>query len=253
MSIILIVFICHWYISLFSLTFLQHRYAAHGVFTMSKPWERFFYLFAYVAQGSSYVSPRNFGILHRMHHAYTDTEKDPHSPLFDKNVFTLMWNTRAVSTALFTGKIIPEERFLKNLPEWNALDNWAHSWMSRVMWIIIWTLFYIFFATSAWWFLLLPFHILNVPTHAVVINWFAHKYGAVGYKMKNTSRNLWPFDIIMLGEAYHNNHHKYPSAVNFGRRWYQIDPVYPVLLFFNWVHIIRIDKTPREHFNSEEE
>jgi stearoyl-CoA desaturase (delta-9 desaturase) len=42
---------------------------------MSKFWERFFYLFAYITQGSSYLSPRAYAILHRMHHAYTDTEK----------------------------------------------------------------------------------------------------------------------------------------------------------------------------------
>ncbi|HWC54317.1 MAG TPA: acyl-CoA desaturase [Chitinophagaceae bacterium] len=237
-------FLAHWYFSLFTLTFLQHRYAAHGVFRMSKTWERFFYLLAYIAQGSAYVSPRTFAILHRMHHAYTDTEKDPHSPLYDKNIFTLMWNTRAISTAVFRGKFKPEERFMKNLPDWPALDKWAHSWMSRVLWGIIYILIYVFFAPSAWWFLLLPFHILNVPFHAVIINWFAHKYGSVNYKMKNTSKNLWPFDFIMLGEAYHNNHHKHPSSANMGKRWYEIDPVYPVLLFLNWVRVIRIN---REH------
>jgi stearoyl-CoA desaturase (delta-9 desaturase) len=59
--------------------------------------------------------------------------------------------------------------------------------------------------------------------------------------MKNTSKNLWPFDFIMLGEAYHNNHHKHPSSANMGKRWYEIDPVYPVLLFLNWVRVIRIN------------
>jgi len=247
MLFILLFVLCHWYLSLFTLTFLQHRYASHAVFSMSKPWERFFYMFAYIAQGSAYVSPRNFAILHRMHHAYTDTEKDPHSPLFDKNVFTLMWNTRAISTALFKGKIKPEERFLKNLPDWASLDNWAHSWMSRVMWMVIYTVLYILFAPSAWWFLLIPFHILTVPIHAVVINWVAHKYGTVNYEMKNTSKNLWPFDFIMLGEAYHNNHHKYPSSPNMGRKWYEVDPVYPIILLLHKLRVVRINKQPLNH------
>ncbi len=244
MPFILIFFICHWYLSLFTLSFLQHRYASHAVFSMNRGWERFFYLLAYVAQGSAYVSPRTFAILHRMHHAYTDTEKDPHSPHFHKNVFTLMWYTRAISTAIFRGKFIPEERFTKNLPDWRALDIFAHSTFSRVLWMAIYTAIYVFFAPSAWWFLLLPFHILNVPFHAVIINWFAHKVGAVHFTMKNKSRNLWPFDVIMLGEAYHNNHHKHPSAVNFGRRWYQVDPIYPILLILNRLRIIRINKQP---------
>jgi stearoyl-CoA desaturase (delta-9 desaturase) len=50
---------------------------------MNKFWERFFYLLAYISQGSSYVSPKVYAIMHWMHHAYADTEKDPHSPRFD--------------------------------------------------------------------------------------------------------------------------------------------------------------------------
>ena len=91
MIIILLFLVIHWYLSLFMQTFLQHRYAAHGAFSMSKFWECFFYLVAYITQGSSYVSPRAYGIMHRMHHAYTDTDKDPHSPKYDSNLFKMMW------------------------------------------------------------------------------------------------------------------------------------------------------------------
>jgi len=53
---------------------------------MNKGWERFFFFFAWLTQGSSYLSPRAYGIMHRIHHAYTDTELDPHSPAYDKNL-----------------------------------------------------------------------------------------------------------------------------------------------------------------------
>src|SRR5580693_522661 len=118
--IILIFFAAHWYLSLFSQTFFQHRYAAHGSFTMSRGWERVFYLFAYITQGSSFMSPRAYAIMHRMHHAYTDTEKDPHSPSYDDNVFTMMWRTKNIYTDILNGKTVIEERFLKNVPNWPA-------------------------------------------------------------------------------------------------------------------------------------
>src|SRR3979409_1865712 len=101
MIIILLFLAAHWYLSLFMQTFLQHRYAAHGAFSMSKFWERFFYLAAYITQGSSYVSPRAYAVMHRMHHAYTDTDKDPHSPAYDKNIFKMMWHARQVSVDIF--------------------------------------------------------------------------------------------------------------------------------------------------------
>src|SRR5271154_7067029 len=116
--IILIFFLAHWYLSLFSQTFFQHRYAAHSAFTMSRGWERFFYLFAYVTQGSSFMSPRAYAIMHRMHHAYTDTEKDPHSPSYDDNVFKMMWRTKNIYTDILHERTPIEERFLKNVPNW---------------------------------------------------------------------------------------------------------------------------------------
>ncbi|SRR5258706_917474 len=242
MIIILLFLAIHWYLSLFMQTFLQHRYAAHGAFTMSKFWERFFYLAAYITQGSSYVSPRVYAIMHRMHHAYTDTDMDPHSPKNERNFFTMMWNVRQLSVRIYKTKQVIESRFLKNLPDWKALDTIAHATWSRLGWIALYILVYILFAPSAWWFLLLPIHILMLPLQGVIINWFAHKYGSINFKMKNTSTNLFKMDIFMMGEAYHNNHHKNPSGTNFGFRWYELDPTYAIIRFLNWIKIIRIHK-----------
>lgn len=242
MLFILLFFGLHWYLSLFMQTFLQHRFAAHAAFTMSKFWERFFYILAYITQGSSYLSPRVYAIMHRMHHAYTDTDKDPHSPSFDSNLFTMMHRSRNVSNGIFKRTLEIEPRFLKNLTDWPLLDNIAHSIYSRLGWIAVYVLIYIEFAPSAWWFLLLPIHILMVPIQGMIINWFAHKYGAVNFKMKNTSTNLFKVDILMMGEAYHNNHHKNPSAVNFGIRWHELDPTYYIIRFLNRLKIIRIHK-----------
>lgn len=223
-------------------TFLQHRYAAHRAFSMSKNWERFFYFTAYISQGSSYFSPRVYAIMHRMHHAYTDTDKDPHSPAFNSNLFIMMWRVRKLSAGLYKEKLPIEQRFLKNLPDWVWMDKIGHSIWSRLGWISFYILFYIRFAPSAWWFLLIPIHILMVPVHGVIINWFAHKYGSVNFEMKNTSTNLFKIDLLMMGEAYHNNHHKNPSGINFGFRWHELDPTYGVIRLLNWMKVIRILK-----------
>src|SRR5204862_3099103 len=87
-------FVGHWLASVFFQSFFHHRYAAHRMFTMSPGWERFFHLCAYLVQGASYLDPRGYAILHREHHAFSDTERDPHSPLFHPNVMRMMWHTR---------------------------------------------------------------------------------------------------------------------------------------------------------------
>ena len=57
------------------------------MFRLSKSRERTFYFFTYVFQGSSSRVPRAYAHMHRAHHAYSDTEKDPPRPLRLGNVF----------------------------------------------------------------------------------------------------------------------------------------------------------------------
>jgi stearoyl-CoA desaturase (delta-9 desaturase) len=239
---LLIIFIALWYSSLFCQTFFQHRYAAHGAFTMNRFWEKTFFIFTYLTQGSSYMSPRAYAIMHRMHHAYTDTEKDPHSPKFSRNLFQMMLRTRNIYSSIYKGKYIVEERFTYNLPDWPAFDKWAHSGFSRLCWTVGYVSVFILLAGSLWWLLLLPVVLTMGAFHGAIINWFAHKYGYANFKMKNTSQNLFSVDLLMLGESYHNNHHKHPSAINFGKRWHELDPVYPLIKFFAWLRIIKLNK-----------
>ncbi|MCZ6521882.1 MAG: acyl-CoA desaturase, partial [Bacteroidetes bacterium] len=76
MIAILILFVAHWYLSLFFQTFFLHRYAAHGAFTMSKGMEKVVFVLTWIFQGSNYLSAYGYGILHRMHHAFADTPQD---------------------------------------------------------------------------------------------------------------------------------------------------------------------------------
>lgn len=237
---ILVFFLAHWYLSLFSQTFFLHRYAAHKMFTMSKIWEKFFYVVTYITQGSSFLSPKAYGIMHRLHHAYADTEKDPHSPSYSDNLFDMMWKTKNNYNDLLNDRANIEEKFKKNVPNWMFIEKLGDLWVSRIAWGVLYTLFYIYFATSPWQYLLLPIHYLMGPVHGVIINWFAHKYGYVNFKVNDTARNLLPFDFLMMGESYHNNHHKLGGRANFGIKWHEFDPTYPIILLLNSLKIIKL-------------
>ncbi|HCK22038.1 MAG TPA: hypothetical protein DHW15_07735 [Bacteroidetes bacterium] len=58
--------------------------------------------------------------------------------------------------------------------------------------------------------------------------------------MEDTSKNFLPVDILMMGESYHNNHHKFISRPNFGFRWFELDPTYPVIKVLSLLRIIRL-------------
>ena len=246
MYIVLAVFLVHWYLSLFCQTFFLHRYSAHKMFTMSRFWERFFYFLTYISQGSSYLSPRAYAILHRMHHAFSDTEKDPHSPHHTKNVFTMMWSTKDIYNAVLHRKREVEQRFERNYPEWRLIEKLGDSWISRIAWGLLYSTFYILaylYLDMHWaFFFLLPIHFLMGPIHGAIVNWSGHKYGYQNFDNKDESKNSLVFDFLMLGELFQNNHHKRPNSINFGQKWYEFDPTYPIIKLLDKLKIIEVKK-----------
>lgn len=242
MLYIFLFLITHHFLSLFTQTFFLHRYSAHQMFTMSKFWEKFFYVFTWITQGASYLSAYTYGRLHRMHHVYADTEKDVHSPKYDGNIWKMMLNTKDIYTEIHEGEFEMEERFLGNLPIWNSFDSFAHAWPTRLAWGFAYIAFYVVFATEWWMFLLLPIHFIMSPIHGAIINWFAHKVGYRNHDVQDTSTNLFPIEIFMLGEGLHNNHHKHGTRANFAQKWFEFDPVYLVILILHGLRVIRIKK-----------
>src|SRR5271169_2946067 len=108
---IVLFFLIHWQLSVLFQSFYLHRYGAHRQFTMSKGMERFFHALTWFIQGPSYLSPRAYAIMHRMHHAYSDTEKDPHSPIHQTNFFAMMWRTKLQYADLKYRRVAPDARF----------------------------------------------------------------------------------------------------------------------------------------------
>jgi stearoyl-CoA desaturase (delta-9 desaturase) len=55
----------------------------------------------------------------------------------------------------------------------------------------------------------------------------------------------------MMGESYHNNHHKNGGRANFGGiRWHEIDPTYMVIRLLDKMNVIQLAK--RRELNVEE-
>lgn len=246
MMTIIIFFIFSWYLSLFMQTAFLHRYAAHKMFTMGPKTEKVFFVLTWLFQGPSYLSANAYGILHRMHHANTDTEHDPHSPSYDPSMFAMMWRTARIYTSIFEKKVAIEPQYTKSLPTWDTFDRFASSWKTRLAFGVAYVAFYLWISPPVWMYALLPIQFLMGPIHGAIINWCAHKWGYRNFNTKDTSKNFLPLDLLMIGESYHNNHHANQKNVNFGFRFFEIDPSYLVLLLLNRLKIIRLPQTKTE-------
>jgi stearoyl-CoA desaturase (Delta-9 desaturase) len=252
--VVVCLFIVHWQLSLFCQSFFLHRYAAHGQFTMSKGWERFFNILTAVAQNSSYLNPRGYAVLHRMHHAYSDTEKDPHSPRryprLVPGLFQMMYKTKRIYHGIAYFENDPEARFDGQFPKSRILEWMGKSWPMRVVWGAAFVGIYAIFATATWQWALVPFHWIMGAVHGAIVNWGGHRYGYRNFDIDDASRNTLPVDVLTGGELFQNNHHKYPMSPNFAARWFELDTTYQVMRLFHWLGIIDMSASQRMRYSA---
>jgi len=245
MWIIIGFFLLHWYSSAFAQSFFLHRYTAHNMFRMSTFWEKFFYLFTFLSQGSSFLHPKAYAQLHLAHHVHSDTDEDPHSPHFFKDVFSMMWNTKRIYMEYRDGSRTAPSSLVANLPEWPLIDQLGNRWTVRLGFCALYTIVYVAFAPSLWWYLLLPIHFLIGPFHGAFINWCGHKYGYRNFRTSDHSKNTFAWDILFMGECFQNNHHQYPNRANFATRWFEYDMAYPLILLLHFLKVINLKPKAR--------
>jgi len=245
-------FFSHWIASVFFQSFFQHRYAAHRMYTMKPRTERALHLMTYLVQGASYLSPRAYAILHRHHHAFSDTDRDPHSPLFFPGALRMMLHTKRRYDAYAYRREEPEPRFAGGYPEWKLLDETlGQSWVIRIAWGTLYAVPYFVFATHWWQWALLPVQWVLGPIHGAIVNWCGHKYGYRNFENGDRSRNTLAVDVLTMGELFQNNHHQHGASPDFAARWFEIDPCYQVMRVLDVVGIIDLEGVPAARLPAE--
>lgn len=201
--------------------------------------------------------------MHLQHHEHSDTHADPHSPLnFSKSKFGLDVGVAVTRMMLFTHKIFREITQGKHaiahmykerrFPNWEAVAGFTNSTIGRASMGLIVIVFYIAFAPVWWCWFFLPITLLNGAVQGAIVNWCGHMWGYRNFKLGDNSKNTWVLSTIMLGELFQNNHHQYPDSPNFAKKWFEFDPIYPVILVLNAVKIIRLKKQLNTIPSSEE-
>jgi stearoyl-CoA desaturase (delta-9 desaturase) len=173
-----------------------------------------------------------------MHHAFSDTPDDPHSPVQQKSFFGMMWRTLKIYDGIRERRVPVEARFEGGYPEWKLLDQTLSNMGMSVAWGALYTLYYVAFATHWWMFLALPFHWLLGPVHGAIVNWCGHKVGYRNFESADNSKNTLVVDVLTMGELFQNNHHKWGQSPNFAVRWFEIDPSYQIMRVLSWLRII---------------
>jgi len=186
-----------------------HRYYSHKNFEFRNSFLK--YLFLGISIIASRGSPIAWVHIHREHHAYSDTDKDPHRPdkfrLFSfRSTAIKNFRPRLVKDLLDKENRIVHEYYLLFILSWCAILFLINPVFLYFAWILPVTLTQI---TQDMW------------------NYAAHtEHGYRNFNTKDNSRNviwLWP---LIFGEAWHNNHHFRPSDGKTSFKKWEFDPVY---------------------------
>ncbi|CAL9213926.1 unnamed protein product [Arabidopsis halleri] len=223
-------------ITTLSITFSYHRNLAHRSFKIPKWIE---YPFAYSAVFALQGDPMDWVSIHRFHHQFTDSDRDPHSPKEGFWFSHVLW--------IFDTQYIKYKCGGRD----NVMDlkkQWFYKFLRRTIAlhiVMFWTVLYLYGG--------LPYLTCGGGVGGVIgyhvtflVNSACHIWGSRSWKTKDTSRNVWWLSLFTMGESWHNNHHAFESSARQGLEWWQIDITWYLIRLFEVLGLATDVKLPSD-------
>jgi stearoyl-CoA desaturase (delta-9 desaturase) len=210
----------NWVVGSFGVGLGWHRLLTHRRFKAPKWLE---YTLTILGTMSIQDSPVKWVATHRIHHAFTETEKDPHSTrpgFWWAQIGWIVWGTAQDHDQLTLKRYVPD-----------LLKDKGQVLISRFYYLPIIISAVLLFAIGGWSMVVWGvFARVVLGWHTTwFVNSLSHIYGSRPHSTDDDSTNNWFVAILTFGEGWHNNHHAFPTSARHGLRWYQFD--------MNWITI----------------
>lgn len=211
-------------------TVYLHRAMSHRALSLSPVAAVGFRFVVWITTG---IRPRQWVAVHRKHHAFTDVDGDPHSPVL------LGWKTvQAKNVALYRKCANnPEtiQRYAKDMAP-TRLDRLVFDRTFVGLALGITALCVVF---GVWVGLLAAVvHVNLYLGGSAAVNAIGHHFGRKPYD--NGAGNLQWLAFLTAGEGLHNNHHAAPTSARLAHRWYEIDYGWWVIRVLTWMRLARV-------------
>jgi stearoyl-CoA desaturase (Delta-9 desaturase) len=211
-------------------TVFLHRALSHRALTLRQPATFIFRVIVWISTG---IRPRQWVAVHRKHHAYTDIEGDPHSPVL------LGWKTvQMKNVALYRAAAKDEEilnKYAKDLP----YDKWDNILFNRsLLGLGIGIALLVITLGPAVGIIAAVVHMNLYLAGSAAVNAIGHHFGRRSYP--NEATNLQWLAFFTMGEGLHNNHHAAPSSPRLSHRRREIDPGWWIIKTLTWARLARV-------------
>jgi stearoyl-CoA desaturase (Delta-9 desaturase) len=200
--------------SIFATSVYLHRVLAHRSLSVRPAVAMVFRVTLWIMTG---ITPRAWVAVHRRHHAFSDTEQDPHSP-----VVLGFWAVQLGNVKLYRDTIrdgVTVTKYSRDLPP-DRLDRMLFDHAFAGLAIGIGFLIVVLGPVAG--LLAAGIHTVVYLTISAAVNAVGHTVGKRPYDNLATN-NQW-LAWISGGEGLHNNHHAAPTSARFALSSGQIDP-----------------------------
>ncbi|MEM9173157.1 MAG: fatty acid desaturase, partial [Pseudomonadota bacterium] len=222
-------------IAMMAVTLYLHRDQAHRSIELHPALRHFFRFYIWCTSG---MLTREWVAIHRKHHAFCETEDDPHSP----KVYGLK-KVLLEGAELYKEESSNEEtmkKYGRGTP-----DDWIErNIYSRFPWggIILWVFFDLFlFGVPG--IILIAIQFATMPVFAAgVINGLGHHTGYRNFECDDAATNLTPIGIFVGGEELHNNHHAFPTSAKFSLQPWEFDIGWLYIQIFKALGLAKVNK-----------
>ena len=236
---VLVMLLGNWIVGSLGVGLGYHRLLTHRSFKAPKWLE---YLLTIFGMMSIQSEPYKWVATHRIHHKFTEMDKDPHStrPGF--------WWAHIVWIMHGTAQDHDEETVKKYVPD--LLKDKFHVLLARFYYVPTIISAFILFAIGGWAMVFWGvFARVVFGWHSTwFVNSAAHYWGTRRFETKDDSTNNWWVALLTFGEGWHNNHHAYPTSARHGFKWYEFDSNWLMIQLFKklgWAENIRIYDTDK--------
>lgn len=223
--LVVVFFFVGYIINMFAVTVLYHRGLAHQSVKLNPKTIWFVEHFGVWMTG---IDPLAWACMHRLHHRYSDTEKDPHSPLHF-GVFGVLI-AQMKSYEMILGKLKDGDSFYKSVVQ--DIPFGVNKLSLGGLWLLPYFVLAAICLALGFWIsvplagVALYLGLMTHPIQGWMVNSFAHKFGYVSYETGDNSKNNRLVALLVFGEGLQNNHHAFPNAANFALTAGEHDPGY---------------------------
>ena len=225
------------HLTIVAVTVFLHRCQTHRALELGAVPSHFFRFWLWLSTG---MVTREWVAVHRKHHAKCETPDDPHSPQ-QRGLRAVLWQGAELYRSETTNAQTLSSYGQGTPDDWLERHVYSRFPGLGIALLLVLNLLLFGIAGLALWAVQMAW----IPFWAAgVVNGIGHYWGYRNFEVKDASRNISPWGLLIGGEELHNNHHTYPTAAKFSIKRHEFDIGWLYIRLLQRLGWARVKKLP---------